>query len=161
MSAEQLSRLVEWTVADPSAGRTAGRALGGLLHVVSTVMTLGGDAGTGARRPTWDVPADPDGYLDLGAVELRLPATARAVRVQATPRTVWTTPAGRSASRVPVETFRIVEAVPRNRAERDAEAPWTLTVTDGVQTGSLSGAWLALAWIGHLARWPEPDARRG
>jgi hypothetical protein len=57
---------------------------------------------------------------------------------------------------VPVEAWRVVEAVPRNRPERHAEVPWTLTVTDGPHTGALTGAWLALAWIGHLAGWPEP-----
>ena len=30
------------------------------------------------------------------------------------------------------------------------------TVTDGAGPGTLTGAWLALAWIGHLAGWPEP-----
>jgi hypothetical protein len=159
VSEQELRRLVEWTVQDESAGRTAGRALGGLVKLASTVMTLGADAGTGAQRPTWELPTDPDGYLDLGPVELRLPASARAERVRVTRRDVWTTMAGRPPSRVPVETLRIVAAVPGNRPDRHAEAPWTLTVTDGVQTGSLTGAWLALAWIGHLAGWPEPSGR--
>jgi hypothetical protein len=144
-------------VEDPPAGRSAARALGGLLHLVSTVLTLGADAAGGARRPSWDVPADPDGYLDLGPVELRLPVTARAERLQATRQQVWATrPHGPPAS-LPVGSWRVVEAVPRNRAgHRHADAPWTLAVTDGTHTGSLTGAWLALAWIGHLAGWPEP-----
>ena len=29
---------------------------------------------------------------------------------------------------------------------------------DGRDTLTLSGAWLALAWMGHLAGWPEPAA---
>ena len=156
MSGDELRRLVEWTVQEPSAGRSAGRVLGGLFRLASTVATMGADAGTGARTPTWEIPAAPDAYLGLGTVELRLPATARAERLQATRRDVWRTPTDRPPSRVPIEAWRITGAVPRNRPERHAEAPWTLTVNDGAQTASLSGAWLALAWIGHLAGWPEP-----
>ena len=156
MSEPDLRRLVGWTVQDEPSGRAVERRLGGFFHLVSTVVTLGADAGIGVRRPTWDLPTDPDGYLDLGRVELRLPATARAEPVQATRRDVWTTASGRPPSRVPVEAFRVVDAVPRNRPGRHATAEWTLTVTDGAQTGSLSGAWLALAWLGHLGGWPEP-----
>ena len=148
--------MVGWTVTDEPPARAAERLLGGFLHLVSTVVTLGADAGIGARRPTWDLPADPDGYLDLGRVELRLPATAPAEPVQATRRDVWTTATGRPPSRVPVEAFRVVDAVPRNRPERHATAEWTLTIGDGSRTATLTGAWLALAWIGHLGGWTEP-----
>jgi hypothetical protein len=157
MTETDLRALVDWTVEDSPPGRSVARALGALVHLASTVVSLGADAGTGARRPTWDVPADPGGYVDLGAVQLRLPTTARAELVQATRRNVWTTSPGRPPSRLPVESWRVAGAVPRSRpARRHANAPWTLTVTDGVRTGSLTGAWLALAWIGHLAGWPEP-----
>jgi len=156
VSETELRALVGWTVEDPPAGRSAGRLLGGLFHLVSTVVTFGADAGTGARRPTWDLPAERDGYLDVGAVALRLPETARAEQVRATRRDVWTVRTGAPPSRLPVETWRVVAAVPQGGAAKHADAPWTLTVTDGARTGSLSGAWLALAWIGHLAGWSEP-----
>jgi len=144
-------------VAAPSAGRSAARVLGSLLHLTSTVLTLGADAATGARRPTWDVPADPGAYLDLGPVELQLPAGTRSERVRATRREVWSTSAQRPPERLPVETWAVLEAAPHGHpGRRDAEAPWTLTVSDGRQTGTLRGAWLALAWIGTLAGWPEP-----
>jgi hypothetical protein len=157
-SAEQeLRRSVGWTVTDPSPGRTAGRLLSGVLHAVSTVVTLGADATMGARRPTWEAPADPDGYLDLGPVELRFPAGARAQTVRATRRDVWTTRSDAPPSRLPVRDWRVVEAVPADDgAGRDASSVWRLTVTDGPTTGTLTGAWLALAWIGSLADWPEP-----
>jgi hypothetical protein len=159
VSTEELRRLVGWTVEDPSAGRSAGRVLGGLFHLLSTVVTLGADARMGARRPSWDVPADPNAYVDLGPLELRLPSTARAQRVQASRREVWTTSTERPPARLPVEGWRVTGAAPRHHSgRRDAEAPWTLTVTDGTATGTLTGAWLALAWIGHLAGWPEPTA---
>jgi hypothetical protein len=160
MSEADLRALVDWTVQDAPPGARAGRVLGGLLHLVSTVATMGADASSGARRPTWDLPADPDAYLDLGPVELRLPATARAEGVQATRREVWTTRPGGPPSRLPVEALRVVDAVPGTGSDhpRHAAATWTLTLTDGSRTGTLTGAWLALAWIGHLAGWPEPAA---
>ena len=101
MSADELRRLVGWAVEDPSTGQSAARRLGGLFHLLSTVVTLGADASMGARRTTWDVPADPAGYLDLGPVELRLPSSARPQRVRATRREVWTTSTDRPPARVP------------------------------------------------------------
>jgi hypothetical protein len=157
VSDAELRRLVTWPVAGPSAGRSAARVLGGLLFLASTVLTLGADATTGAGRPTWDVPTDPRGYLDLGPIELELPAGARSERVQATRREVWTTSPDRPPVLLPVAAWRVVEAVPQGHSgRRDAQAPWALTVDDGRQTGTLAGAWLALAWIGTLAGWPEP-----
>jgi hypothetical protein len=157
VSDAELRRLVAWPVAEPSAGRSAARVLGSLVQAASTVISLGADAATGARRPSWDVPADPSAYLDLGPVELRLPAGARSARVQATRREVWSTSSGRPPALLPVAAWRVVAAVPQGHSgRRDAEAPWALTVDDGRQTGTLSGAWLALAWIGTLAGWPEP-----
>jgi hypothetical protein len=52
----------------------------------------------------------------------------------------------------------VVRAVPGtgSRRPRQAAAPWRLEVSDGTGTGSLAGAWLALAWIGTVAGWPEP-----
>jgi hypothetical protein len=157
VSDDELRRLVAWPVAEPSAGRSAARVLGGLLQVASTVLTFGADAATGARRPSWDVPADPSAYLDLGPVQLRLPSGARPEPVEATRREVWSTSSERPPALLPVAAWRVVEAVPQGHSgRRDAEAPWALTVDDGRQTGTLTGAWLALAWIGTLAGWPEP-----
>ncbi|MGY5883856.1 hypothetical protein [Modestobacter lacusdianchii] len=158
MSADELRRRVDWTVQDPPPGVRAGRALSSVLHAVSTVVTLGADAALGTRRVGWSLPADPAAYLDLGVVRLRWPAGATAEPVQATQEGVWATPEGRPARRLPVEGWRVVAAVPDTGSARSRhpEAEWQLTLTDGTTTGSLSGAWLALAWIGHLAGWPDP-----
>ena len=165
MSDQELRRLVRWTVQDPPPEARAGRALGAVLHLASTVVTLGADAASGARAASWSVPADPEGFLGLGVVQLRWPATAPAEQVQATRQAAWATSARseRPPRRLPIESWHVTAAVPGtgSRRPRHARAPWRLTVTDGVASGSLSGAWLALAWIGHLAGWPEPAASRG
>ncbi|CCH90705.1 protein of unknown function [Modestobacter italicus] len=160
MSDEELRRLVGWTVEDAPPEVRAGQAFGALLKGVSAVVTLGADAATGARRPTWAVPADPAAYLDLGVVRLHWPAGAAGEQVQASRETVWATSgrAERPPRRLPVETWQVRAAVPGSgsRRPRHAAAPWRLDVTDGAGTGQLTGAWLALAWIGRLAGWPEP-----
>ena len=156
---------VGWTVEDTPPEVVLGRRLTGLLHVVSAVVTLGADAGGGRRQPSWEVPADPDAFVDIGAVELRgrsrlLPGPGETRLVGATRRDVWLLPARseRPAHRLPVEQLDVVDAVPGtgSRRPRHADAPWALTLTDGRDTLTMSGAWLALAWIGHLASWPEP-----
>ena len=157
MSAEELRRQVGWTVEDPSPAVRAGWLLGAVFHLASTVATFGADAGGDARRPGWTLPADPSGYLDLGRVTLWLPADAPSVPVQATRTGVWATPSGRPPRPLPVQGWRVLRAVPAGSVpRRHPEAEWLLTVTDGTVEGTLSGAWLALAWIGHVAGWPEP-----
>jgi hypothetical protein len=176
VTAPELRDLVGWTVEDTPPEVVVGRRLARLLHVVSAVATLGADAAGGARTPTWELPADPAAFVDLGVVELHgrsslLPAPApRTQLVAATRQDVWLVP-GRSerpTARLPVDRLRVVGAVPGtgSRRPRHAYAPWTLTLDDGRDhdahgddgqgTLTLSGAWLALAWIGHLAGWPEP-----
>jgi hypothetical protein len=158
MSDAELRRMVGWTVEDPPPEARAGRVLGGVFRAVSAVVTLGADAALGARTPGWTVPADPADYLDLGVVELRWPDGARPEPVEATRDAVWVAGPGRPARRLPVEGWQVVRAVPGNgsRRPRQSTSPWRLELTDGSATGSLTGAWLALAWIGHLAHWPEP-----
>ncbi|MQA33624.1 hypothetical protein [Modestobacter roseus] len=159
MSEAELRDQVEWPVTDPPLRARAGRALGGLFHLASTVATFGADAAIGAQRPSWAAPHDPDAYLGLGAVRLRWPQDAPAEQVQASRRGVWATGAGRPPRPVPVGELRVVTAVPDgSEPARWAEAGWTLTLTDGATNGQLSGAWLALAWIGHLAGWPDPSS---
>ncbi|MGY1715504.1 hypothetical protein ACI78R_13685 [Geodermatophilus sp. SYSU D01106] len=163
MGEAELRGLVRWRVEDVPPESRAGRVLGGLLHAVSAVVTLGADAAGGARRPDWSVPADPAAYLGLGAVRLRWPASARAEPVAASREGVWAVPPGRPPRELPVRSWRVVGAVPAtgSRRPRHADAPWRLEVADGTATGTLDGAWLALAWIGTLAGWPEPPAGDG
>jgi hypothetical protein len=158
VSEAELRGLVGWNVQDAPPEARAGRVLGAVLHAVSAMVTLGADAAGGARRPAWTLPPDPAAYLDLGVVRLHWPAPAPGEPVAASRKGVWAVPPGRPPRALPVGSWRVVSAVPGtgSRRPRQADAPWRLEVTDGTGTGSLTGAWLALAWIGSLAGWPEP-----
>ena len=158
MSEAELRGLVRWTVQDAPFEARAGRVLGAVLHAVSAVVTLGADTAGGARRPTWTVPADPAAHLDLGVVRLHWPPSAPGELVAASRQGVWALAPGRPPRALPVRSWQLVRAVPDtgSRRPRQADAPWRLEVGDGAGTGSLVGAWLALAWIGSLAGWPEP-----
>ncbi len=163
VSEAEVRDLVGWRVQDAPPGARAGRALGAVLHAVSAVVTLGADAAAGARRPTWTVPADPAAYLELGVVRLHWPASAPGEPVAASREGVWAVAPGRPPRALPDGSWQVVRAVPGtgSRRPRQAGAPWRLEVGDGTGTGSLAGAWLALAWIGSLAGWPEPARSDG
>ena len=158
VSEAELRGLVGWSVQDAPPEARAGRVLGAVLHAVSAVVTFGADAAGGARRPTWTVPADPAAYLDLGVVRLHWPSSAPGEPVAASREGVWAVPPGRPPRALPVGSWQVLRAVPDtgSRRPRQAGAPWQLEVSDGTGTGSLAGAWLALAWIGTVAGWPEP-----
>jgi hypothetical protein len=164
MSEAELRDLVDWTVEDAPAGARIARVANTLLRIASTVATLGADANSGAHAPTWTLPADPEAFVDIGIVRLSgrnpwLPGGS--VLIRATRTDAWTTTgrADRPSRRVPLEELRIIGATPATGSghPRHARAPWQLALADGSdQRLTLDGAWLALAWIGHLADWPEP-----
>jgi hypothetical protein len=64
---------------------------------------------------------------------------------------------------IPLSRLRIADARPKTRwsRRRYATANWVLTLTDGANSVALTGPWLTLAWIGHLANWPEPLRKYG
>lgn len=60
---------------------------------------------------------------------------------------------------IPLGDLRIVAGHCRSRfrKRKQSRAKWVLELTDGKYDVRLSGEWLTLAWIGHLAKWPEPQ----
>jgi hypothetical protein len=158
----EIRELVSWTVEESPPRARIGRLLRTVVSTVDAVASFGATAGASAG-PTWRLPADPDAYVDIGLVHGQgdapwlLGGRAGRQRLQATQRAVLVTDtAGRRAPEpVPVHQLRIAQARPRGRRTRHAAAPWTLTLT-GAGDVDMHGAWLALAWIGHLAGWPEP-----
>ena len=166
MTDGRLRTLVTWTVEDPPPEARLGRVLGAVASTAATVATLG--TTTGARpAPTWALPADPGAYVDLGQVGARgdapwLPGRPGARhRLQATQRAVLVDDGTgrRPPAPVPVDELRIARARPRRpgRRSRYPTAPWVLRLEGtGEVAVEVDGAWLALAWIGHLAGWPEP-----
>ncbi len=60
---------------------------------------------------------------------------------------------------VPLEHLRILAAEPIGRDRKDPRARWRLEVTDVREPRAsitITGEWISLAWLGHLAGWPEP-----
>ena len=164
MTQREMRGAVRWTVEDPPVGSRARHMLTTVLSTAATVATLG--TTTGARgRPTWAMSADPDAYVDIGKVQVRgtapwLPARPGARhRLRATSRAVVLDDGGgrRTPTQVPLAELHIARARPRGAAPpaRHPDAQWTLTLS-GAGTVEVDGAWLALAWIGLLAGWPEP-----
>ena len=161
-----MRELVSWTVEDRPPGVRLAGALSSLAGAVAAVATLG--TTTGARSaPTWSLPADPDAYLDLGPVRARgdapwlpgRPGTRHALRATQRALLVVDRAGRRPPVPVPLPELRIASATCRARGgpARHPAAPWTLALT-GAGAAEVDGAWLALAWIGRLAGWPEPPA---
>ena len=164
MTDGRLRALVTWTVEDPPAGARLGRLLGTVVDAAATVAALG--TTTGARAtPTWALPADPGAYVDLGRVGARGDAPwlpwrpGSRHRLQATQRAVLVDDGTgrRPPTPVPLDDLRIARARPRRPCRRSRHPTATLVLAlEGAGEVEVDGAWLALAWIGHLAGWPEP-----
>lgn len=63
-----------------------------------------------------------------------------------------------SEVQIPLARLSIADASPQTRwsRRRYPTANWVITLTEGANSVALTGPWLTLAWIGHLANWPEP-----
>lgn len=60
---------------------------------------------------------------------------------------------------VPLSSLHLESAHPRHgsRHARHATAQWEMRLTGQKAALTLTGPWLTLAWLGHLAKWPEPS----
>lgn len=161
----RMQELVSWTVEDPPLEARLAGGIGLVVSTVAAAATFGTTTGAGGR-PTWEVPAEPDVYVDIGDMRVRgeapwLPGRPGAPhRLRATSRAVvLDDPRRRRApTPVPLADLHVAQARLRGRGRRPRrpDARWTLTLT-GAGTVEVQGAWLALAWIGLLAGWPEPQ----
>lgn len=117
------------------------------------------------------VPADPDEALHLpGPAEVHgaapwLPDPALGPQqVCASSRAAWLRPTrgaptwGTARRELPLEQLAVTSATCRDhsRRRRRADARWTLELSGPAAQATLTGSWLALAWLGHLGGWPEP-----
>ena len=166
MSKESLSGAVAWTVEPTPPEVAVVQGVAGAVGVVWTLVTAGSDAPS-AGTPSWDLPGDPDAFGDLGRLRLSgtapwLPAGNRHL-VRATSRDAWlgVGRGQRPSVRVPLEELRVTGArsLSRSRRPRHAAAPWELSLAGTRSELLLDGPWLSLAWLGHLAGWPEPTPR--
>ena len=162
MSERSVRDVVAWTVEDTPPEVSAARGVAGVVSVVWTLATAGSDA-PGVQAPSWALTDDADAFVDLGRLRLSgtapwLPAGRHLVR--ATQRDAWLAPdrGERPSVRVPLDQLRVAGALHRGRSRRPghAGAPWELALSGPDSALTLDGPWLSLAWLGHLAGWPEP-----
>lgn len=143
--------------------------LWGLEAVLAT--TSGDTSGPDLPSARPRVPVDPDEELHLSRpAEIRgtapwLPAPDLGPqRVSASSRSAWLRPTrgaptwGAPRRELPLEQLALTSASCRDhyRRRRRAGARWTLEVSGEDARATITGSWLALAWLGHLAGWPEP-----
>ncbi|WP_298991356.1 hypothetical protein [uncultured Pseudokineococcus sp.] len=154
---------VERTPVELVLGRSALAALGLAVALASTSSVDVEPPGAGPR-----VPEDPQEQLHLGdaltvhgsAPWLPRPALGpQSLRVDG--RSASLTPLDGSSGRaLPLADLVVTAATchDRYRRRRRAGARWSLDVVGPGATATVTGPWLALAWLGHLADWPEPEA---
>jgi hypothetical protein len=122
-----------------------------------TTATVGG-------RPR--VPVDPDEQVPVDALFITgrapwMPAEwAGRQRVEMSSLRATINPAGMDTStrEIPLHDLRILRAWARHHSRRPKHptAAWIFALTDGQHLLTLTGSWLSIAWLGHLAHWPEP-----
>lgn len=153
---------VEWDVQPPTPSVRIGRAILGLLDVVSAAASSASASYGGQPR----LPLDPDDKVPVDPLFISgrapwMPADwAGRQLVEMTSVRATINPAGMesTARELPLDDLRIARARPRHRSRRPKHptASWVVELTDGEHTLTLTGPWLSVAWLGHLARWPEP-----
>lgn len=162
---QPIDKVVSWRV-DPTPVWVRAAGVGEFLFE----LVLGLAAGTfsverpdALRRPR--LPATQAEPIKLGTAFVEgvgnwLPPHWGKQRVTCGLKSVTINPKGSEGSdvQIPLGRLRVVDARPKTRwsRRRYATANWVVTLTEGADSVALTGPWLTLAWIGHLANWPEP-----
>jgi len=166
---QPVDEVVSWSV-DPTPVWVRAAGVGQFL--VQAVLEVGSGAGaTPVERPDalrrCRLPATRTESINLapvfveGEADWLPPAWAGKQLVTCGWDAVTINPKGIGGSEVqiPLSRLSIADAEPKTRwsRRRYATANWVLTLTEGANSVVLTGSWLTLAWIGHLANWPEPQ----
>jgi hypothetical protein len=159
---------VTWSVQDPPL---EARLVRGLTTAAFFLATVGEDLPwwlhrTRRPRRVWALTPAGQEWVDLEPLLLSgdaawMPAwSTGTVPVAATGQNAWMLPADldQPAAPMPLHMLRVVGARPLTRWRRPKRprAAWVLTLSDAVTEVDLQGSWLSLAWVAHLAGWPEP-----
>ena len=158
---------VAWAV-DPATARGAvGVGCLAGLAALPLVILLGDAAAFGGRRAVArHLPDDPEQPVRLGDLDVEAdarwmpPVRQGPVALQVSCRGAWTNEGATAASRreLPLTSMRVVSVRPMNpwRRRRTANSEWSMVVTDGKHEATINGRWLALAFLGTVAGWPDP-----
>jgi hypothetical protein len=165
----RLGDVVTWTIEPGPSTAGLRRVRDAVASAVASVLgAASGLAAYGPRDPAVGdrLPRDPDRQVYLGGlcIDTGSPWTPAEPGEGARPllvnqRVAWTGDLGSTdaARLVPLESLHVVRAEPEGRdATRSARSRWRLVVSDGSHEVGISGTWLALAYLGALAGWPEP-----
>ena len=167
----RLGDVVGWQVDFPGLGSARYYSGVAVAAVALSVLLGGTDPGlTLGRgvRPRLRLPEDPDEPVDLGLrVSGGSPWTLRPVAgdgeaaLFVSRRDVWTDAGSLDGKRrlpFPARTMRVLSAehigpgssrLPRSR--------WRITVGDDGNRVTITGRWLAIAFLGTVAGWPDPS----
>lgn len=156
--------VVGWQVQQPTQLVRLGRMTVTLVEMALAAGTYSSVDSLGGRPrlpddPTEDLPLDAV-FIEGQAPWMPPPWTGKQL-VGMTLEQATINPAGLDSTRraLPLRGLQITAARSRSRSRRPkhASAPWVIDVSDGHHTLVITGPWLSLAWLGHLANWPEPD----
>jgi len=166
----RLGDVVTWTIEPEPASAGLRRARDAAAALVASVFSaMGGVTAFGVPAPSLRarLPRDPDRQVYLGglSIDTGSPWTPADIGEGATPllvnqRVAWTGDLGRegAAREIPLASMHVVRVSPEGRAAvRTARSRWRLVASDGADEVAISGTWLALAYLGALAGWPEPE----
>ncbi len=161
VAAKRVSDVVTWQIQPPTMVVRSMNLVVDLINVaLSAANHMPADALQGSPR----TPQDLDEQVALEPVfiagtALWMPAAWTGEQlVTMTQRGATIDPTGMATRAIPLQELRLVHGTTRSRSRRPkhARAAWALAVSDGKHDLSVTGPWLSLAWMGHLAGWPEP-----
>lgn len=164
--------VVGWTVEPTPALVAARRRVRAVVEPLADLVVSGPWGGMPVGADVGRVPRVPSDPAVVVVRDLRVdapdgkdarllpPGEDGPLVLEVSQQAAWVPPRGTRQSRwpLPLERLRVERARPltRSGSPRHAFAPWELVLSDGSSRLTVRGRWISLAWLGHVAGWPEP-----